>query len=218
MGQNTSPRGLWPPHDSTTQAGLTSNWLLYDNQFLRRRLWDLNCYKTWAQDASKEAGTPSAPQTLRSSRAALGLMGCLMCLSAAKRICSSTVWCGTNNYDITLKVISFSDVRGTKHLRGIANIYPSIESFTGGSAVKKSSEGVAGAAHLIPGLGRSPGGGHGNPLQYSCLENPMDREAWWVQSIGLQRVRYNWSSLAHVRARAHTHTHTHIHTHTHNLP
>ena len=32
----------------------------------------------------------------------------------------------------------------------------------------------------IPGLGRSPGGGHGNPLQYSCLENPTDRGAWWV--------------------------------------
>ena len=31
---------------------------------------------------------------------------------------------------------------------------------------------------LIPGLERPPGGGHGNPLQYSCLENPMDREAW----------------------------------------
>ena len=31
---------------------------------------------------------------------------------------------------------------------------------------------------LIPGLGRSPRGGHGNPLQYSCLENPMDRGAW----------------------------------------
>jgi len=31
---------------------------------------------------------------------------------------------------------------------------------------------------LVPGLGRSPGGGHGNPLQYSCLENPRDREAW----------------------------------------
>jgi len=30
----------------------------------------------------------------------------------------------------------------------------------------------------VPGLGRSPGGEHGNPLQYSCLENPMDREAW----------------------------------------
>ena len=32
----------------------------------------------------------------------------------------------------------------------------------------------------IPESGRSPGGGHSNPLQYSCLENPMDREAWWV--------------------------------------
>ena len=33
---------------------------------------------------------------------------------------------------------------------------------------------------LIPGWGRSLGGGHGNPLQYSCLENPMDRGAWWA--------------------------------------
>ena len=37
----------------------------------------------------------------------------------------------------------------------------------------------------IPGLGRSPGGGYGNPLQYSCLENPMDRGAWQaIQSMG----------------------------------
>ena len=33
---------------------------------------------------------------------------------------------------------------------------------------------------LIPGLGRDPGEGHGNPLQYPCLENPMDRGAWWT--------------------------------------
>ena len=39
-----------------------------------------------------------------------------------------------------------------------------------------------------PGLGRSPGGGHGNPLQYSCLENPMDRGAWWAAVMGSQRV------------------------------
>ena len=32
----------------------------------------------------------------------------------------------------------------------------------------------------VSGFGRSPGGGHGNPLQYSCLENPMDRGAWWA--------------------------------------
>ena len=35
-------------------------------------------------------------------------------------------------------------------------------------------------AGLIPGSGRSPGGRHGNPFQYSCLENPMDRGAWWA--------------------------------------
>ena len=33
---------------------------------------------------------------------------------------------------------------------------------------------------LIPGLVKSPGGGHGNALQYSCLENPMDKGAWWA--------------------------------------
>ena len=36
------------------------------------------------------------------------------------------------------------------------------------------------AVGSVPGLGRSPGGGRGNPLQFSCLENPMDREAWWA--------------------------------------
>ena len=40
--------------------------------------------------------------------------------------------------------------------------------------------GDTGDASLIPGLGRSSGGEHGNPLQYSCLENPMDRVAWWA--------------------------------------
>ena len=44
---------------------------------------------------------------------------------------------------------------------------------------------------LIPGLGRSPGGGHGIPLQDSCLENPMDGVAGSLQSIGLHRVRYD---------------------------
>ena len=37
-------------------------------------------------------------------------------------------------------------------------------------------------AGLIPGSGISPGGGHGSPFQYSCLENPMDRGAWWATS------------------------------------
>ena len=37
----------------------------------------------------------------------------------------------------------------------------------------------------IPRSGRSPGGGDGNPLQYPCLENPMDREAWWATVLGV---------------------------------
>ena len=45
---------------------------------------------------------------------------------------------------------------------------------------------------LIPGLGRSPGGGHGNPLQYSCLENPMDRGAWRATVRG---VAQSWTGL-----------------------
>ena len=45
---------------------------------------------------------------------------------------------------------------------------------------------------LIPGLGRSPGGGHGSPLQYSCLVNPMDRGAWWAT---VHRVAKSWTWL-----------------------
>ena len=49
----------------------------------------------------------------------------------------------------------------------------------------KESPCNAGDLCLIPKLGRSPVEGNGNPLQYSCLENPMDRGAWQVQSMGL---------------------------------
>ena len=40
----------------------------------------------------------------------------------------------------------------------------------------------------IPGLGRFPGGGHSNPLQYSCLENPLDRGAWWATVHGVAEL------------------------------
>ena len=52
--------------------------------------------------------------------------------------------------------------------------------FPGGSVVKNPPANAedAGDLGLIPALGRSPGGEKGNPFQYSCLENPMDREAW----------------------------------------
>ena len=64
----------------------------------------------------------------------------------------------------------WGNLRITHHPRG----------FPGGSVIKNLAvnAGDTGDVSSIPGSGRSPGGGHGNPLQYSCLENPMDRGAW----------------------------------------
>ena len=55
-------------------------------------------------------------------------------------------------------------------------------------------------AGLTPGSGRSPGGGHGNPLQYSCLQNPMDREAWQAT---VHRVEKSWTQLKQLSTHAH---------------
>ena len=53
----------------------------------------------------------------------------------------------------------------------------------------------------IPGSGRSPGGGHGNPLQYSCLENPMDRGAWQAIVHGVAKSRTRLKRLSiHARS------------------
>ena len=66
----------------------------------------------------------------------------------------------------------------------------SIIGFPGGSEVKASACN-AGGLGSIPGLGRSPGEGNGNPLQYSCVENPMDGGAWWatVHRVAKSRIR-----------------------------
>ena len=64
--------------------------------------------------------------------------------------------------------------------------------FSGGS-VDKESAGDAGDAEdtgLIPGSGRSPGGGHGNLLQYSCLENPKGRGTW---RAAIHRIAKSWT-------------------------
>ena len=78
--------------------------------------------------------------------------------------------------------------------------------FPGGSD-RKESVCNAGDLGLMPGLGRSPGEGKGNPLQYSCLENPMHRGAWWATVHGVAK---NLTQLS-------THTHTHTYTHTNTL-
>ena len=60
---------------------------------------------------------------------------------------------------------------------------------------------------LIPGTGRSPGEGNGNPLQYFCLENPMDGGAWRAM---VHRVAESWTCLKQLSTHTHTHTHTRI--------
>ena len=59
--------------------------------------------------------------------------------------------------------------------------------------VVKNLPANAGDTSLIPVLGRSPGEGNGNALQFSCLENPMDRGAWWATVHGSQKC---WTQLS----------------------
>ena len=80
--------------------------------------------------------------------------------------------------------------------------------FSGGSEGKESACNV-GDLGLIPESGRFPGEGHGNPLQYSYLENPMDRGAWRAIVHGVTKETKLSDSYTHT----HTHTHTHPHTH-----
>ena len=62
----------------------------------------------------------------------------------------------------------------------------SLQGFPGGSVIKNPpiNAGDAGVVGSIPGWGRSPERGNGNPLQYSCWENPTDRGAWWATVCG----------------------------------
>ena len=66
--------------------------------------------------------------------------------------------------------------------------FPGSPGFPGGSEGKTSACN-AGDPGLIPGSGRSPEEGNGNPLQYSCLENPMDGEAWWATAHAVAKSR-----------------------------
>ena len=79
--------------------------------------------------------------------------------------------------------------RGDSQLGVISYLAPDhvfTRGFPGGSVVKNLPANARDAG-LIPGSGRSPGGGNGSPLQYSCLENPMDRRAWRASVRGVTK-------------------------------
>ena len=71
-----------------------------------------------------------------------------------------------------------------------------IKGFSGGTVVKNSLANVGDTGDMgqIPRLGRSPGEGNGNPIQYSCMGNPMDREAWWVMLHGVAKSQTQLSA------------------------
>ena len=90
--------------------------------------------------------------------------------------------CGINTlfYKMTANYTSYHNKAPINYFAG----------FPGGSDGKASAYNV-GDLGLIPGSERSPGEGNRNPLQYSCLENPMDQGAWWATVHGSQRVGHN---------------------------
>ena len=88
---------------------------------------------------------------------------------------------------------------------GIWGEHTQEEGFLGDTVVKNPPAGFVGS---FPGLGRSPGEGNGNPLQYSCLENSMERGAWWVIVHGVAE-----SDMTEHASHVYTHTHTHTYTH-----
>ena len=68
--------------------------------------------------------------------------------------------------------------------------------------VVKNTSANLGDLHSTPGWGRSPREGNGNPLQYSCQENSMNRRTWWASVHGFTKSRHNWGTNTH----AHTHS------------
>ena len=89
----------------------------------------------------------------------------------------------------------FKDTDSQLDIRKWLILWNSGRGFPGGSYGKESACSV-GDYGSIPGLGRSPGEGNGNPLQYSCLENPMDRGTWQatVHESDMTATSHTWNS------------------------
>ena len=110
--------------------------------------------------------------------------------------CMSGIFCfpKSNNWSVKLGNSSWNSHR-TRH-----DCCREKECTAGGSLVKNPPA-SAGDAGSIPGLGRSPGEGNGNPLQYTCLGNPMDKGAWWATVHGVTKSGTQLSKWASVQSK-----------------
>ena len=110
-------------------------------------------------------------------------------------------WKSESSNEDPAKPKIYKNLKNTRWLHFFLTIYfyfiyhLSHRGFPGGSDGKESACN-AGDSGSSPGLGRSPGEGHGNPLQYSCLENSTDRGAWWATVHGVAKNK-TWSSDQH---------------------
>ena len=86
----------------------------------------------------------------------------------------------------------------TEHWVELPVLYSRFSRFPGRASGKEPTWNAGGIkdAGSLSGWGRCPGGGHGNPLHYSCLENPMDRGAWVVMTHRVAKVRHDWNDSA----------------------
>ena len=101
-----------------------------------------------------------------------------------------TSWSSFSRILFILSSVSVHDFNRLGGILGSGEFVELFQGFPGGSDGKES---VCNAGDMgsIPGSGRSPEEGHGNQLHYSCLENSMDKGAWWLKSMGLQRVGHD---------------------------
>ena len=109
--------------------------------------------------------------------------------------CLEADWLAHHDLDATFRKIgkrSANYLLPDKHPGKEDQGFPVFLGFPSGTDGKESARN-AGDLGLIPGLGRSPGEEHGNPLHYSCLENPHDRGAWWAT---VYRVSKSWIRLS----------------------
>ena len=122
--------------------------------------------------------------------------GVHICLYSLSMIISGSIFffflwvhlcCCKWHYFIFYGCITFPHIYSIYHIFNHSSV--DVLGFPGGSVVKNppANAGDAGDTGSVPGLGRSPGGGNGNPFQYSCLGNPMDRRAWGAIVPGVSK-------------------------------